>query len=52
MIFGAVWGLVWLRKRVTERVLGMNGKFSARDDPGTEEEDEETFEMQEVVVEK
>jgi hypothetical protein len=30
VVFGVAWGVIWLRKYVTETKLGMNGKFSAR----------------------
>lgn len=29
VVFGIVWGLIWLRRFVTEKKLGKTGKFSA-----------------------
>ena len=31
VIFGIVWFVIWLRRRVTEKVLGMEGKLSSKD---------------------
>lgn len=34
VVFGVVWGMMWLRKGITEKKLGMEGKFwSARMSP-------------------
>lgn len=34
VIFGVVWGIIWLREWITEKKLGMEGRFSrARNSP-------------------
>jgi hypothetical protein len=50
VIFLIIWGLVWLRRWVTEKKLGMKGKFANLDDALRAANDDE--EMGERVVEK
>ena len=51
VIFGIVWGLIWLREFVTTRKLGLDGKFARQrrkaNGPGVRERDVELVELQE-----
>ncbi|KAM0799252.1 hypothetical protein BDR22DRAFT_807714 [Usnea florida] len=51
VIFGIVWGLIWLREFITTRKLGLDGKFAPQrrkaNGPGVRERDVEVVELQE-----
>ncbi|SPQ18780.1 3336fe03-9d75-4b07-8f89-7c39311b9523 [Thermothielavioides terrestris] len=48
IVFGLVWGAIWLRKHITERKLGKEGKFASRpEQSGVVKEDVEMAQPQE-----
>ncbi|KAK3310481.1 uncharacterized protein B0T15DRAFT_39568 [Chaetomium strumarium] len=50
IIFGLAWGAIWLRKYVTERKLGKEGKFATRTERAATAKDSELGKLQETTM--